>query len=196
MNKEYWNNFYKTTKAPDKRSGFADFTLNYIIDKKHIKTLTDIGCGNGRDSIFFSNMGYDVTAIDLNLPNDIDNSKISFIKGDFIEIKNKSDVYYSRFFIHAINETQFNNLLNNLFKIMDDGSFLFIETRGIEGHKNELVSFTSSIGTEHERMLYSMDYIIKKFEENEFKVVYKDQGKGLAEYNGEDPLIQRFILKK
>ena len=51
MNKEYWEIYYSKHREPNKPSSFALFCVNYV---KAGCTLIELGCGNGRDSIFFS----------------------------------------------------------------------------------------------------------------------------------------------
>ena len=48
----YWDNFY-IKKNKIKESSFARFVLNKVRKGRMKKSLIDIGCGNGRDSIFF-----------------------------------------------------------------------------------------------------------------------------------------------
>ncbi len=55
---EYWNKFYDK-KIINKESTFAKFTYKKI--KKQKGKILDIGCGNGRDSFFFNQKGYNVT---------------------------------------------------------------------------------------------------------------------------------------
>ena len=59
----YWNSYYNK-KIKFKESSFARFVFKFISGSKK-KKLIDIGCGNGRDSIFFSKKGYTVTGIDI-----------------------------------------------------------------------------------------------------------------------------------
>ena len=73
--------------------------------------MIDIGCGNGRDSIFFSKKGYFVTGIDISntaiTKNSImKNKNLSFSKFDIENdtTTKKFDIIYSRFFIHALTE--------------------------------------------------------------------------------------------
>ena len=44
-----------------------DMSKQYELFLKYVKTggkILDFGCGSGRDSLYFKNLGYDVTAID------------------------------------------------------------------------------------------------------------------------------------
>ena len=60
----YWDNFY-IKKNKIKESSFARFVLSKVKKGKIKKSLIDIGCGNGRDSIFFSKNNFCVTGIDI-----------------------------------------------------------------------------------------------------------------------------------
>ena len=51
LKKDYWNKFYKKKKAPQKSSSFAVFCTKFLKDKNEI--IYDLGCGNGRDTVFF-----------------------------------------------------------------------------------------------------------------------------------------------
>ena len=89
MNKkeiEYWNNFYHSFTVKES-SDFSKFVMNYFKDHSLDKIL-DAGCGNGRDSIFFSTK-YNVIGIDnsLQLENG-DNFK--FILSDFVKTDKKT----------------------------------------------------------------------------------------------------------
>ena len=48
----YWNNYYGDKKK-FRESSFARFVFKKIKKRKNLK-IVDIGCGNGRDSLFFS----------------------------------------------------------------------------------------------------------------------------------------------
>lgn len=100
-------------------------------------------CGDGRDSYFFSSHGFQTIGIDGSLEA-INNCKQNFnhelldffcydieeqslyekIK-EIITSQNKKLVFYSRFFLHAINDNQQNILLNSLKKIKDNESLCF-----------------------------------------------------------------------
>ncbi len=80
----------------------------------------DLGCGNGRDSIFFSESGIHVVGIDASnvaigmLENEYKgNEYLEFICDDFVTaealFQREYDYCYSRFTLHAINENRRNN---------------------------------------------------------------------------------------
>ena len=199
-NKKYWDKFYKNNadKILTDNSNFSKFTLRTIPhlfkDKDEI-SLLDIGCGNGRDTKFFSNVGVSANGIDLCYSDESNNIS----KGNALSIKELYDVYYLRFFLHTIEEKTTDDILNNINNIIGNNtSYIFIETRSTRGVTDELKSethFKSDIGTEHYRMLYSYDYLFNKFNEN-FKLNYHTEATGFAKFGNEDPYILRFILSK
>ena len=103
----YWNTYYKNNKKI-KESSFARFAIKKI-DKN--SKIIDIGCGNGRDSFFFSKNNLNVTAIDISknaIKNNSlkSNKNLKFLKFDIGKntMSKKFDVIYCRFFVHAISE--------------------------------------------------------------------------------------------
>ena len=82
MSIKYWNNYYETQNIPFSNSLFSDFVLNKL---KKSKRLIDIGCGNGRDSIFFNNnkiktLGIDYSDSAINNLNKYTNQNLEFKK--------------------------------------------------------------------------------------------------------------------
>ena len=51
MNLQHWNNYYSENSKPFQESDFATFVLKQLTKNS---TIIDIGCGNGRDSVFFA----------------------------------------------------------------------------------------------------------------------------------------------
>ena len=111
MDNEYWNDFYNKDIAPKEASKFANDIIEFL---EKDKSLVELGCGNGRDSKFFSRNNIDVTAIDqseaviLKLNNTNKQNNLEFVCDDFVNSnllgENKFDYAYSRFTIHSITE--------------------------------------------------------------------------------------------
>ena len=197
-NAEYWEKFYSSDEASKltSPSDFAVFTDQYLISKhpeRNIKLL-DMGCGNGRDTFFFHRQGYsEVRGIDIVCP-----ANRIFTQGDVIENIQKSDVFYMRFFAHAIEESLLDELLEKISELVIDDELIFIETRSTKGSSELekcMVNFKSSIGEIHFRMLYSLEYLRAKVEKN-FTIIECTEGMGLAVYEGEDPFVIRLVLGK
>ena len=64
MDKEYWDNFYKKFSVTEP-SPFAEWLMSFMEDKiEKGDTIFELGCGNGRDAIYFCNMGFSILAVD------------------------------------------------------------------------------------------------------------------------------------
>ena len=120
-NKLFWDSFYKKERKFDKPSDFARFVLKKI--KKTNASLLDIGCGNGRDTIFFiqnkiNAIGCDKSSVVIKKNN---KSKKNYLQLDFCkaETKIKKNIYffYARFFLHTISSIEeeffFRSIKNN-----------------------------------------------------------------------------------
>jgi len=195
----YWQNFYKKYSVAKTPTDFAKFTLKSI--PKYIKkplneiSLMDIACGNARDTVFFRNAGIKASGIDL-FSNSVDVPYV--MKKNATELKEKNDVYYLRFFLHAIKEEEAERVLENLSKIMGKNSLIFIETRSSKGFSQEQkieTHFASPIGEKHYRMLYSGEYLKEKYGKK-FNILFSEERQGLAVFKDEDPFVVRLIMKR
>lgn len=135
---QFWNGYYSKKIQGDnplnkQESSFARYCSKYI---RSNDKLIDLGCGNGRDSLFFEKLCSKVYAVDLS------QSSNEYFKNTSITFKNKSigdlfdddelklcNVAYSRFSLHSVDkQTQ-----DNLFKFVaeSDIDLLCIETRSV-----------------------------------------------------------------
>lgn len=129
---KYWTKFYQQHQDPFTASLFAKFCCKHYI-KKH-DLLLELGCGNGRDAIYFSKNLVKVDAIDLcrkeinYLNQKYKNSDLKFMCMDFSEINfvDKYDIVYSRFTLHSISEEQENKLFPAVYRALkkhESGNF-------------------------------------------------------------------------
>lgn len=206
-NKNFWNKFYKNKLAVNKPSNFAIFVNNFLKKKK--TKIVDVGCGNGRDLIFFKRKKFDFIGIDLSnnasqlikkkLKKTEDKNKIfndDFVKFNYKKkIKNKFSIY-SRFTWHTINkknESLFINKISNLSNL----EYLFIETRSIKDDlfgKGKKISKYEFI-TDHYRRFINKKELIKKLKKK-FKIIYLKEKKGFSKFKKEDPCLIRLIALK
>ena len=132
----YWDNYYVKSKK-FQPSSFAKLVLKKIkVKKKYDKKMIDIGCGNGRDSFFFSKYNLKVLGIDISKKAIEANSKFSNNALQFLQFdieKNttskKFDFIYSRFFLHAISINAEDKLIKFIKKIKKKSTLLFLEFR-------------------------------------------------------------------
>lgn len=206
-NKNYWNKFYNNNNLTNEPSLFAYEIAKYI---KSGKKLVELGCGNGRDSIYFNELGLEVDAIDIsdrtidNLKNShLNNQNINFICYDFIEYIKETKIYsdyiYSRFTLHSITDNQQSRLLENVyFNLKENGKF-FIEVRSI---LDDIYGLGVKVG--RNAFIYEKHYrrfIVKKELEKElmkigFKIISSEEKKGFAPFGDKNPIIIRIIAEK
>jgi len=176
-----WSNFYKdfSNKEP---SSFAKWAVaSGIILPEH--SVLDIGCGNGRDSLFFAEKGSSVTGVDSA---DVSPEGITFIRKDIadyiIECPCDADILYSRFFFHSIDSA-------TLQSILDWCSCRLVAEFRIIGD-------TPVLYPDHKRYPVDMSLLEKILVERKYGIEYIASGRGLAVYNGEDPLIGRVVATR
>ncbi|MBU0711496.1 class I SAM-dependent methyltransferase [bacterium] len=208
MNKNYWESLYLRQNADLKPSLFA----KYIADNffKEGKSLIELGCGNGRDAIFFANEGIDVLAIDQCeneiefLKNRFSNPKnVRFLCGDFTNLDNNEsfDIIYSRFTLHSITEKEERKTLIWSFTNLNPNGILCVEVRG---HGNEIFGKgepvigekNAYIYDEHYRRFLNFNNFCKNLSDIGFFIDYAEEAKGFAPYKGEDQTFIRVIARK
>ena len=207
--KEYWANYYSENLDPTDQSSFAEFILPKLTKNKK---LIDLGCGNARDSLYFSRNGLNVIAVDQ-IKDEIDylnknykNDNINFICDDFTDLENSSnelfdkkfDYIYSRFTFHAINEKKEDKTLDWITNHLKEDSLFLLEARSIKDpmyNEGKKLSKTENF-TNHYRRFMQLDKIISKLESRDLEIVYQIEDKDLAVYKDDNPYVIRLIAKK
>ena len=206
--KDYWNEYYSQNPVSidNKPSDFAKYIESEFLYEKNPSHILELGCGNGRDSLFFLSKGYRITAIDGSdvaiemLNRMIDSDNASFICDDFVSSKEffrtKYDCIYSRFTLHAISEKQEDELLCNAGYALKSTGILAIEARttndelygkGIEIEKDRFFY------NEHCRRFIDVDDYRNKLEKSGFDVIYLDESDGFSRTRDSDPVLMRCI---
>jgi len=202
--RELWEKFYLEDAQVFFPSNFAESVLPWL--EKGSKLL-DVGCGNGRDSIFFARNGLEVTAIDLSkeaiallvereprmrtVCGNVITSPV-FVEGEYSYI-------YSRFFIHALTEEEETCLLERCYRALKIGGKLLIETRCTEDELcgvGERITDTEWIIDGHYRRFVVPEKIVDKINEIGFRNVCHICSKGFAPFKGSDPVILRITAEK
>lgn len=203
---EYWNNYYSQNPNINEPSLFAR-----TIEKKMSKgkTILELGCGNGRDSIYFSQSGFNVTAIDASdgvikkLKRENSEDNICFICDDFVSsaaiFSGQYDYVYARFSLHAINEEQETEVLYNVYKVLKQGGMFFIEVRSINDElcgKGKKVGDNAYIFDGHFRRFVEMEKLVKKMKQVGFVIFSALESRGFAPFGESDPPVIRIEAGK
>lgn len=208
-NREHWNTFYKTDAAPRIPSQFCVFVANEI---EKSASIVEFGCGNGRDSLFFSRNGWKVIGVDasdsaikecMEAHSTSSANKAEFFVGsideiscfDTIESRLKSMaaeniVVYARFFLHAINESQETIFLDGVKRLLKSHSgCVALEFRT---NRDENLNKTT---TAHYRRFIKPHEFIYKASLVGLKCKYCVEGFGLAKYREDDAHVVRLMLE-
>lgn len=204
MDKSYWIEYYKKNLAPHEPSRFALDMLERLVKEK---TLLELGCGNGRDSIFFARNGLRVTAIDQaqNIIEDLNReySNMEFLVDDFVESslysQREFDYIYSRFTLHAITKDEQGKVFNGVYRCLKNNGQLLIEVRST---KDDIYGLGEKIG-EHEfiyeghyRRFVDKDQLEEELTSKGFKIIMSEENNGFAPLKDQDPVLLRIVAQK
>ena len=208
--KKYWTEYYAKNSKPTNASTFAEFILPKLDENKN---LIELGCGNGRDSIYFVQNKLNVVAVDqvqceidyLNENHKEEN--ITFVCDDFTNLDNTKheiinetdfDYIYSRFTFHSINEKKENRTLDWIENSLSKGGCFLLEARSINDpmfKQGNALSENENF-TNHYRRYMDLDDIVDKLESRNFEIIYKIEDNNLAVYKDDNPYVIRIIAKK
>ena len=196
----YWDEYYKKDTAPSFPSPFAEYVANKLRTKQNI---LEIGCGNGRDSIFFSSKGHHVTGLDRSgeaielCKNLYSNESIEFFFGEITDItktnKKKYDLIYSRFVIHAMSMNEELEMLKISYELLNNNGQLFIECRSINdplSNAGKKLSHTERIDGHYRRFII-LEELKQRLIQVGFEIIETMESNGLANLGGEDPVVIR-----
>ena len=207
----YWNGYYSECNLPSIPSQFAVFVLN---ENPNAEVIIDIGCGTGRDSLFFSRQGLFCIGVDGS-ESAIEHcnmkasshaiSNAEFLIGDLSDTRLSGDInrvlenkriqgpviVYARFLIHAITDEEERSLIDLADSLLcdRDGS-VALEFRTERDRLQPKATGT------HFRRYVDPVHFFTRAQKNGFEVDYFVEGFGFAKYKQDDAHVARFILKK
>lgn len=212
-NKGYWEDYYARQKARNRTrlpapSQFAAFALDFFEEGDRV---VEFGCGNGRDTLFFSAQGWDVLASDYSR-NVVEMNRERAAEhglGAAFEVCNVADtesmktfldrsvgretgkrIFYSRFFLHAISAEADANMRQMIDRAALPGDLVVFETR-ISGDETR-----PKVTPEHYRRVIDGEKLIAEWERLGWEREYVVSGTGFAKYKQDDALVCRFVLRK
>lgn len=204
-NHVYWNQYYQNRICPETPSPFAQYVATLVQPGRE---LVELGCGNGRDAVFFAGRGLCVTALDLSkqaidMLNEKHIQNARFLCGDFIAADchkpEQYDYAYSRFTIHAINEKQEKLLLRTMYRSLKPNGKFFIEVRSVNdplfgmGKPLERNAFFYD---NHYRRFIVLSELLDHLQQEGFRIEYAQESTGFAPYGNDDPPVIRVVAVK
>ena len=214
--KDYWARFYAYghTTLP------SAFAATVAIELTEPRFVVDLGCGNGRDSVFFAELGHRVVGLDFSGKAIDDNQeRAQQKKADDVEFKQvdigapnaladvltriedgamqERDargariVIYARFFFHAISEEEEDLVLAALSQCLRSGAMCFFEFRTEKDTKGN-----KRFGSHYRRFINIDRFVEKAIVGGSFECSYQVEGQGMAKYFDEDPVVGRVFLRR
>lgn len=207
--KTYWDNYYHSQSRSRRPapSQFATFVQGELSEPH---AIIDVGCGNGRDTMFFSS--YENAALG------IDGSAAAVENGQFaaeanelpakfvsIDVNQKETLFaainggradglplliYARFFIHAIDDAAQAVFLDTCRDVCLRSDKLAFEFRTVRDKSLEKVTDS------HYRRFVQPSAFLAELERRDFSIDYFVEGFGFAKYKSDDAYVARFLCSK
>lgn len=203
---DYWNSYYaKKLTEIQSPSDFARTVISYL---EPGKSLIDLGCGNGRDSIYFLNHHLNVTGIDVSEEaisqlNQLKLENGNFVCDDFVSSKAlyqvQYDYIYSRWTMHAISEQQEDELLGNARDALKEGGLFLIEARSVRDSlygKGTCVGKHAFIYNSHFRRFMEKEVFARKLENHGFRVISVEEGENFSKTETSNPVLVRIVASR
>lgn len=132
----YWDNAWKDNPL----YAVNAFAKDIQELKKENKTkILDLGCGNGSDSLFFHQIGFQVTAIDFA------EKQITLLKEKYPDIAwlsrdlrdafhaiPKQDIVYAHLSLHYFDEVETSTIFNKVFNVLNDDGLFYVKCKSIQ----------------------------------------------------------------
>lgn len=202
---KYWDSFYAKRTGALKPSPFAVHVHGQIPEARGFDLL-EVGCGNGRDSVYFAQAGCSVTAIDTSEAaiaacRDTHGDAALFVHGKVAEIgirPGSFDAAYSRFVLHAMTLDEELDALKAIAEALKPGGRFFVECRSINdplARKGEVLSPTERIDGHYRRFIVADD-LLQRVADVGLQVESIVESNGLAVFGDEDPVVIRLVASK
>ncbi|HET9836531.1 MAG TPA: adenylyl-sulfate kinase [Rhodanobacteraceae bacterium] len=199
----YWAGFYRKHAAVTAPSPFAKYCLGKL---EPAQRLLEIGCGNGRDAMFFAANGFGVTALDksqaaIDAGMEHNESGIEYICCDVVDVAGrvagKFGVVYSRFSLHAMTRAEEERAIAAAHDLLSSGGMFCIECRSINdplARTGDVLSPDERIAG-HYRRFIALPELLDKLRGQGFEILEQVESRGLAVFGDEDPVVIRVLAR-
>lgn len=202
---DYWDEYYAARATPIRKlpSQFATFVAGEL-ERRH--RIIELGCGDGRDAMFFASYGHEVVGVDAShtaveacrLLAETLGEDASFIVARIDEpglaarIRGDGNprVVYARFFLHAITEAEEEGLLDLAAALTDPGDLLAVEYRTVRDSSGAKVT-----ETHYRRFVLPAAFEARALGRG-FDVSYTVEGFGFAKYRQDDAYVARTLFRR
>lgn len=206
---EYWDQYY--SKKHSSIIGATTFARHCAERMESGSALYELGCGNGRDALFFAELGHRVTACDRSsvaiaqIQKAIEGRGFAhaptFVVGEMGSLPPAPglDVVYSRFTLHAVPAAEASHALRWTLANLRRGGRLFVEARSVLGTlygKGEEVARDTFLYNDHTRRFLRVDELLAELEEIGFTIPEWVESDGLAVHKDDDPVIIRVVAQR
>jgi len=202
---DYWDDYYAARATPVRRlpSQFATFVAGEL-DRRH--RVIELGCGDGRDAMFFASYGHEVGGVDAShaaveacrrLAETLGETAtfiVARIEEAGLAARVKGDegprVVYARFFLHAITEVEEESLLDLAAAATEPGDLLAVEYRTVRDSSGAKVT-----EAHYRRYVLPAAFEARALARG-FDVVYAVEGFGFAKYRQDDAYVARTLFRR
>jgi len=200
---DHWDRFYSSVDLPHlaELSPFARFCGAMLVDSGP-GILVDVACGNGRDAVFFAELGWEVVALDACEPAVAICKRSAADRGVSLtahccdaagagEHYRRAAVIYCRWGLHAVSAAQAAGWIHRWGEI-GIGGMVAVEARAADPGGGDRESWADG----HYRRLIDPLGLRAAFERMGFAPVHLEIGRGLSPIDGDDPRLVRIIVRK
>ena len=210
MFRDYWDRFYaKPHPELQEPSPFARFCLDKIPADG---VLFELGCGNGRDALYFARNGVTVTACDQSttaierltaIVASSDGWRVAprFIVRRFEDLADDGPyaVIYSRFTLHTVDGPTASDALRWAHRNLASGGSLLIEARTVKDALHgmgEPAGRDAYIHDGHYRRFVRTEELTEELEALGFAIDQVVEGNGMATFGSDDPVVVRAVASR
>ena len=208
----YWNSYYRHDGVPELPSQFALFVANEIAtgELPVPSVIIDVGCGNGRDTLLFAQLGYTVCGIDMSEAaiavcharlertflgqGQVPRFCVGTVDGDemdtFAAGFNGPVLIYSRFLMHAIDEETEGRAIARIAVVLARrGGILAAEFRTPGDEQGQKAT------SPHFRRFVDPDRFVDRLLEVGMSVIWRAEGHGMAKFRKDNAYVARVLAR-